>query len=156
MREMSFWLCKLANCARSTHLYPNWHRFLRTCSILWRCFAEAPQKQETEAKEESKSVRQQATGAAVTGIYAGLKLTGLALRVATDMATSLSKEAERAIAASEAQRAEQVGNGYCIFHVHVDLFWAMSLIETKERLVFPLFGVMHCAQRINFSFRRPL
>ncbi len=53
-------------------------------------------------------MRQHATGAAVTGIYAGLKLTGLALRVATDMATSLSKEAERAIAASEAQRAEQV------------------------------------------------
>lgn len=113
---------------------PNRQRFLHTCLTLWWRFAEAPQKQEKEAREESKSVRQQATGAAVTGIYAGLKLTGLALRVATDMATSLSKEAERAIAASEAQRAEQVGNSCCIFHLGP--FWAVQLIKTKQEIRF--------------------
>lgn len=67
--------------------------------------AEAAQASEDE---KPKSAREQATGVAVTGIYAGLKLTGLALRVATDMASSLSKDAERILAQSEAQRAEQV------------------------------------------------
>ena len=44
----------------------------------------------------------------MTGIYAGLKLTGFALRVATDMATSLSKDAEQAFAKNEAQRVTKV------------------------------------------------
>lgn len=41
----------------------------------------------------------------MTGIYAGLKLTGFALRVATDMATSLSKEANSAFAVNEELQA---------------------------------------------------
>lgn len=57
---------------------------------------------------EERSLSQAAAGAAVTGIYAGLKLTGFALRVATDMATSLTKEANAALADNEAQRAEKV------------------------------------------------
>ena len=58
--------------------------------------------------ERPRSAREQAAGVAVTGIYAGLKLTGLALRVATDVASSLSKDAERMMAQNEAQRAQQV------------------------------------------------
>ena len=47
---------------------------------------------------------QAAAGAAVTGIYAGLKLTGFALRVATDVATTLTKEANAALSENETQR----------------------------------------------------
>ena len=48
-----------------------------------------------EADPAEQSFGASATNAAVTGLYAGLKLTGFALRVATDLATSVTKEAER-------------------------------------------------------------
>ena len=66
------------------------------------------EEQQVVKVEKPASIGDQAAGAAVTGIYAGLKFTGLALRVATDMAASLSKEAEQALAANEAQREDQV------------------------------------------------
>ena len=47
-------------------------------------------------------------GAAVTGLYTGLKFTGLAVRVAGGLAASISKDAERAMAAMEEQRWAQV------------------------------------------------
>ena len=46
--------------------------------------------------------------AAVTGLYTGLKFTGLAVRVASGLAASISKDAERAMASMEEQRRVQV------------------------------------------------
>lgn len=62
-----------------------------------------------QAKKAGQSNGNTMTNAAVTGLYAGLKLTGFALRVATDLATSVTKEAERNRIRSTALKAEKVG-----------------------------------------------
>jgi hypothetical protein len=44
----------------------------------------------------------------VTGLYTGLKFTGLAVRVASGLAASIGKDAEKAMSAMEQQRKQQV------------------------------------------------
>ena len=63
-------------------------------------------------------------GAAVNGLYTGLKFTGLAVRVASGLAASISKDAEAAMAKSRAARqeeneiTEQVSNRLPSLHVY--------------------------------------
>ena len=52
-------------------------------------------------------------GAAVSGLYTGLKFTGLAVRVAGGLAASIGKDAERAMSALDAQRKAQVRTLSC-------------------------------------------
>ena len=46
-------------------------------------------------------------GAAVNGLYTGLKFTGLAVRVASGLAASISKDAEAAMAKSRSEQQQQ-------------------------------------------------
>lgn len=47
-------------------------------------------------------------GAAVTGLYTGLKFTGLAVRVASGLAASIGKDAEKALSRAEAAQGAAV------------------------------------------------
>ncbi|KAK9901304.1 hypothetical protein WJX75_005502 [Coccomyxa subellipsoidea] len=65
---------------------------------------EAPKEKKTEADADSASSRagKAIAGAAVTGLYTGLKFTGLAVRVASGLAASIGKDAEKALSRAEA------------------------------------------------------
>ena len=77
------------------------------CDRMWNLCTE--REAEVGPSSSGQSFGATATSAAVTGLYAGLKLTGFALRVATDLATSVTKEAERNRIRSTALKAEKVG-----------------------------------------------
>lgn len=65
---------------------------------------EAPKEKNTGADADSASSRvgKAIAGAAVTGLYTGLKFTGLAVRVASGLAASIGKDAEKALSRAEA------------------------------------------------------
>jgi len=62
---------------------------------------------EPESKSAGKGAGSFLAGAAVNGLYTGLKFTGLAVRVASGLAASIGKDAEAAMARSRAAQQEQ-------------------------------------------------
>lgn len=86
---------------------------LLCCSLtlsLWP----ADQLPEPKSKTQEQSAGNYLAGAAVNGLYTGLKFTGLAVRVASGLAASIGKDAEAAMARSKEEQqarrsaAEQV------------------------------------------------
>ncbi len=75
---------------------------------------------EPEGKGSGKGAGSFLAGAAVNGLYTGLKFTGLAVRVASGLAASIGKDAEAAMARSRALQEEhsntegQVGLSWCL------------------------------------------
>ncbi|BDA45257.1 probable serine/threonine-protein kinase STN8, chloroplastic at N-terminal half [Coccomyxa sp. Obi] len=59
---------------------------------------------EEEAESASAKAGKALAGAAVSGLYTGLKFTGLAVRVASGLAASIGKDAEKALSRAEASR----------------------------------------------------
>ena len=77
------------------------------CSFISSCWR-AERQSEPKAKAQEQSAGSFLAGAAVNGLYTGLKFTGLAVRVASGLAASIGKDAEAAMARSrEAQQAER-------------------------------------------------
>ena len=62
---------------------------------------------EPESKSSGKGTGNFFAGAAVNGLYTGLKFTGLAVRVASGLAASIGKDAEAAMARSRSAQQEQ-------------------------------------------------
>ena len=67
----------------------------------------AESQPEPEEKPAVKGAGGFLAGAAVNGLYTGLKFTGLAVRVASGLAASIGKDAEAAMARSRAAQQEQ-------------------------------------------------
>ncbi len=78
---------------------------LPTCDMNYLPCAEA--SSEPESKSAGKGAGSFLAGAAVNGLYTGLKFTGLAVRVASGLAASIGKDAEAAMARSRAAEQEQ-------------------------------------------------
>lgn len=79
------------------------------CDILDDCAEVAA---EPESKGSGKGAGSFLAGAAVNGLYTGLKFTGLAVRVASGLAASIGKDAEAAMARSRAaQQAQRSAEG---------------------------------------------
>ena len=66
--------------------------------------AEPKTANEEEAESAGAKAGKALAGAAVTGLYTGLKFTGLAVRVASGLAASIGKDAEKALSRAEASR----------------------------------------------------
>ena len=85
---------------------------------LVRAEPEAPKgKADTAADNVSSRAGKAIAGAAVTGLYTGLKFTGLAVRVASGLAASIGKDAEKAL--SRAEAAQDAGGApAAVSHLH--------------------------------------
>jgi hypothetical protein len=79
--------------------------------VLWGRGAD----EEAEASSSSAGAKagKALADAAVTGLYTGLKFTGLAVRVASGLAASIGKDTEKALSKVEAaQRGQPVSPSY--------------------------------------------
>jgi hypothetical protein len=94
---------------------------------------EAPKEKKTEADADSASSRagKAIAGAAVTGLYTGLKFTGLAVRVASGLAASIGKDAEKALSRAEAGQ----GAGALARVSHVPARLALRCHEYSAKVV---------------------
>ena len=82
---------------------------------------------EPESKGSGKGAGSFLAGAAVNGLYTGLKFTGLAVRVASGLAASIGKDAEAAMARSRAVQQEQRNA-----EAQVGLCWSQLLNGAHE------------------------
>ena len=101
-------------------------RGLLCCSFTsFRLAAERQTKPKAKAQEQSAGSF--LAGAAVNGLYTGLKFTGLAVRVASGLAASIGKDAEAAMARSREEQQAQRGAAEQVHNMHhgraVRKFW---------------------------------